>query len=229
VRDTGDEADASIGDRGLGREGASGLLLQHVEHRLQGHDVAVAQGNESFVDPADGRTERNAELEDLAFGAKLLQLLPQRVAADRLDARVVELVEVDVIGAEPAQRSFELLTHRRGLPVVRSFGLARILPRRVDVVAALRGEHDVVALGLQYVGEQLLTEATVAVDGRGVDEVDAGIECSVEQPLLVLDDSPPVAGERPDTEPDLGDLQVASTKAAVSHSGSFRLAAFVTR
>ena len=149
--------------------------------------------------------------------AELLQLLPQRVVEDRLDARVVQLVEVDVVGAEPAQRRLELRADRRGLPVVRSLRLPGELAGRVDVVAALRGEHDLVAVRLQHVGEQRLPEAALAVDRRGVDEVDAGVERGVEQALLVLDDAPPVAGEGPDAEPDLGDLEVASTEAAVAH------------
>ena len=148
------------------------------------------------------------------------------VVEDRLDARVVELVEVDVVGAEPAQRRLELLADRRRLPVVRALRLARVLARGVDVVAALRGEHDLVALRLEHVGEQLLADAVLAVDGRGVDEVDAGVERGVQQALLVVDDAPPVTGERPDAEPDLGDLEVAPTEAAVAHGGSFRPVAF---
>ncbi len=92
----------------LGREGQPRLLLEHVEHGLQRHDGALAQRIEPFVDPTDRRTERDAELADLALGAELLELLPEGVVEDRLDARVVQLVQVDVVGAEPPQRRLEL-------------------------------------------------------------------------------------------------------------------------
>ena len=62
----------------------------------------------------------------------------------------------------------------------------------------------------------------VAVDRRGVDEVDAGVERGVRSSLLVVDDAPPVAGEGPGAEADLGDLEVALTEAAVAHGDSFR-------
>ena len=104
----GDEPDATVGDRRFGGERATRLLLEHVEDGLQRHDGALAQRFEPFVDPADRGAERDAELADLALGPELLELLPERVVADRLDARVVELVEVDVVGAEPPQRRFEL-------------------------------------------------------------------------------------------------------------------------
>jgi hypothetical protein len=138
----------------------------------------------------------------------------------------VQLIEVDVIGAEAPQRCFQLEAHRRRLPVVRTFRLAGVLAGGVDVVAALRGEDDLVALRLQDVGEQLLAVATVAVDRCRVDEVDAGVERGTEQSLLVVDDAPPVAGERPDAESDLRHLEVTSAEAAVAHGGSFRPLAF---
>ena len=222
VRHAGDQPDASFGDGRLGRERAPRLLLEHVEHRLQRHDRTTTERFDPFVDPADRRAERDAELADLALGAQLLELLPQLVVEDRLDARVVELVQVDVIGAEALQRGFELPAHGVARPVVRSFRLARVEALGLDVVPALGGEDDLVAPGTEHIGEQLLTDAALPVDGRGVDEVDAGVERGVEQPLLVLDDSPPVTGESPDPEADLGDLEVALSEAAVSHSDSLR-------
>ena len=106
---------------------------------------ALAQSVEPFFDPPDGGAERDAELADLAFDAELVELLPERVVVDRIEARVVELVQIDVVGTEPPERRFELRTNRRGLPVLTSFRLA-LRAGGVDVVPALRGEHDLTAV-----------------------------------------------------------------------------------
>ena len=193
----------SVGDCGLGRERAPGLLLEHVEDGLQRHDVAVASASRpSSTQPIAGPSATPSS-RTLPSALNFCELLPQLVVEDGLDARVVQLVEVDVVGAEPAQRRFELRAHRFRLPVVRALRLSGVLAGGVDVVAALRGEDDLVAVRLQHVGEQLLAETRLAVDGRGVDEVDAGVERGVQQTLLVVDDAPPVAGEGPDAESDL--------------------------
>ena len=104
-----------------------------------------------------------------------------------------------------------------GSPVVRALRLARELARGVDVVAALRGEDDLVAARLEHVGEQRLADSRRAVHRRGVDEVDAGVERGVEQPGLVVDLAPPVAGEGPGAEPDLGDLELGRAEPPVAH------------
>jgi hypothetical protein len=72
--------------------------------------------------PADRRPER-AELDDLPRREPLEP--PRAVVEDRLDARVVELVEVDVIGAQTAERIVELLADRLGSPVVKAARLPR--------------------------------------------------------------------------------------------------------
>ena len=189
-----DQADAAAGDVRFGRERQARLLLEHVEDRLQRSDRAVPDRLQSLLDPADRGSERDAELADLALDAELFQLGPEVVGEDRLDARVVQLVEVDPVGAEAAQRRVELGADRLGPPVVRPFRLARVLALGLDVVAALRREHDLVAVRLQQIREQGLAEAVTAVDRCGVDEVDAGVESGVEQAELVVDLAPPVAG-----------------------------------
>jgi hypothetical protein len=176
---------------------------------------ASTDGRDAFVDPADGRAECDADLAHLALVAQRTEDLPQRVVLDGLDAGVVQLVQIDVVGPEPAQRSFELQPDRRRFPVLRSLGLAGEHAGRVVLVAALRGEDDLVAVRLQDVREEGLTDPVVAVDRRGVDEVDARVERGVQQPLLVLDDAPPVAGDRPGAEADLRDLELALTEAPI--------------
>ena len=70
---------------------------------------------------------------------------------------------------------------------------------------------------LQDVGEQCFADAVGAVHGRRIDEVDTGVEGRVQEALLVVDHAPPVARERPHTEPDFGNLEIGLAEAAVAH------------
>ena len=88
--------------------------------------------------------------------------------------RLVHLVEVDVVGAQPAQGRFHRPYHvapaAPGTPV-RPVGA-------VHVAAELGGDQDVrtPAVGLQRGAEELLGAALVAVDVRGVEQRDAVID-----------------------------------------------------
>jgi len=73
-------------------------------------------------------------------------------------------------------------------------------------------------VGGQHVAEELLAETAVAVDRSGVDEVDPGVEGGVEHALLVLDVTPPVAGEGPHSEAHFGDFEVGLAESAVAHT-----------
>ena len=51
---------------------------------------------------------------DQSLALRPLEFGPERVVLDRVDARVVELVEVDVVGAQAPERVLEGLAHVRG-------------------------------------------------------------------------------------------------------------------
>src|SRR5207237_10892786 len=121
------------------------LLLEYVEHRLQGHDRPVVYRAVAFLDPPDRRTERYAELAYLAFLAELAERLPHFVVDDWLDAGVVQLQEVDAVRAQPPQRVLHLRAYGLRTPVVWPLGLPRESALGADVVADLGREHDVVA------------------------------------------------------------------------------------
>ena len=74
---------------------------------------------------------------------------------------------------------------------------------------------------LQDIGEQRLADTVIAVDRRGVDERDPGVEGSVQHPAGIVDTTPPVAGEGPYAEADLGHFEVAPTETSVAHGDSF--------
>ena len=103
MRDAGDQRDFAVAHPVARREREPGLLFEDVEDGLQRGDRALVDRDVALFDPADGRTERDAELAHLALGAQRDERLPERVVDDRFDARVVELQQVDVIGTEPGE------------------------------------------------------------------------------------------------------------------------------
>ena len=114
-----------------------------------------------------------AEVADLALGDELGQradgLLDRRA---RVDAVLV--VQVDVVGAEPAQRALD-----RGRTLA---GLLSVTPGAVAAVgdeAELGGDHDLVAAALDGPPDELLA-VEGAVDLGGVDVGDAQVERAVD-------------------------------------------------
>ena len=97
------------------------------------------------------------------------------------------------------------------------FRLARVLPGGIDVVTALRGEHDLVAVVGEETGEHGLARTFLAVDRRGVEERDPRLERGVDQPILVDDLTPPVAGKSPRAEANLGDDEIGVADVPVLH------------
>src|SRR5205085_10467182 len=118
---------------------------------------------------------------------------------------------------EPAQRVLALLSDRFRAPVVRTLGLTRILALRGDVVTALRCQHDLVAVCTEHFLQDRLAGAVRAIDGRGVDEVDARVERGVDHRLRIIRTTPPVGDERPRTEPNLGDDEITVSEPAKTH------------
>ena len=101
----------------LGRlqEIAPRILLEHVVDRLHGRDPALLDRAQALVAPADRRPQGNPVVPDLSLLAEALELVEEIVALDRIHARVVQLVEVDVVGAEAGQARLERRrAHGRG-------------------------------------------------------------------------------------------------------------------
>ena len=135
-----------------------------------------------FVDHLGGEVARA----DLAHLARAHQLVER---AERLVDRHgavghVQLVEVDAIGAEPAEAVFD------GAPDVRR---ARTLVVLVDLRAELRRDDRFVPTAGESAPEVLLA-ARPAVHVGGVKQVDTGIECSPHHGfgLLAIDAHPEV-------------------------------------
>ena len=78
---------------------------------------------DAFVEPADRRSERDAVHANLAFALERFEQLPERVVVDLRHARVVHLIDVDVVGLQTAQRRLERLAHERRREILRQLGL----------------------------------------------------------------------------------------------------------
>jgi hypothetical protein len=132
----------------------------------------------------------------------------------------VDLVEVDVVGAQPPQRMVDLGHDRlAGQPLPVRAGTHR--------VAQLGRDDDVVAVGevLERAAEDLLA-GPVRVHVRGVEEVDARLERVLDQgPGLLLAEGPDgvaavglAVAHRADR--DGGDVQAGGAELHVTHGGS---------
>src|SRR4051794_11397299 len=209
--EVGDQADADAGQR---REQL--LLGSTVVQR-----VLVLRGDERAepgagccpvrVDDLPGREVRAAQIADLAFGDQLRQRLQGLL--DRGDeVRLVQLVEVDVVGAQPPQAGLDgpaYVAAGGTRPPVRAV-------RPAHVHAELRGEHDVVAALAQRRAEDLLTgAATVGV--RGVEQGDARVESGVDDGPALLRVDAGAEGVR--AQPDRGHHEAAAAERAVGHVG----------
>jgi hypothetical protein len=93
----------------------------------------------------------------------------------------VHLDQVEPVGAQPPQRLLDV-----GPDVARGV-VVRIGRRRVgrdfERAAALGGEEELIPAAAEVGADQLLAAAVVR---RGVDQVDAAVEDTVEQPARVL-------------------------------------------
>jgi hypothetical protein len=123
------------------------------------------------------------EYEDDPDGADLALADEVGERAERLldvgvRGRAVDLVEVDPVGAEPAQRVLDGLDD----PAPGAAAPVRVIAHRHE---ELGGEHDVVAATLEGLADDLLGLAG-RVDVGGVDEVDAGVKGRVDDADRVL-------------------------------------------
>ena len=122
----------------------------------------------------------------------------------------VDLVEVDPVGAEPPEGVLD----RAHDPAAGVAPLVGVLAHRV---VELGGQHDVVAPAAgQRLGDDLLGLA-LPVDVRGVDEVDPGVQCRMDDAhrLGVIGIAPRAEHHRPEAE--LADRHAGATEWAVLH------------
>ena len=161
-----------------------------------------------------------ADVERLACPHHIVQRL-HRLLDRRVRVPAVDLVEVHVIRAEALERGIDALHHM----LARKPAVVRVAAHRV---AQLGGDDHLVALGqlLEGAAGDLFTGAD-RVDVRGVEEVDASIECALdERPGVgVIEDpvAPLAAAVGHHAETDARDFEAGLAQVAVLHCELLRL------
>ena len=126
--------------------------------------------------------------------------------------RAVHLVEVDPVGAQPAQAVLDLPDD----PAPRVAAPVGPLPHReVD----LRGEHHVVAPAAQGLADDLLRLAG-RVHVGGVHEIDSAVECRVDDPGAVVVVGVADRAEHHGAEAVDADLDAGAAEDAIAHVNS---------
>src|SRR5688572_33107033 len=122
----------------------------------------------------------------------------------------MDLVEVDPVGLEAAQRVLALLDDVAAR-------LAHVVGAFAHLTVELGREHDVVALAVagEGVTDRLLALAAPAVDVGGVDEVDAGVEGAGDDRGGVFGVG--LAAEHHGAEAEVGDLHAGPAEETVFH------------
>ena len=162
--------------RSARREREARLLLQHVEHRLQRRRSVGRRSRGCLLRPnrSPGRARRRARAPCLRSAARRASPTTRRRGSARSADCGVARGRCGRCRGRCSDAS-HCCADGLGAPVVRPFRLARELALGCDVVAELGREHDVVAVP-RGVAQDRLAGAVLAVDRRGVDEVDARVE-----------------------------------------------------
>ena len=156
-----------------------------------------------------GRERRRAEVEDLAgplqVGERVERLLDLGVGRGAVD-----LVQVDVVGLQPAQARLDL-AHQPAPAVAALVGVLAHRPVR------LGRQHDVLAAALQGLADDLLGLPR-RVHVGGVDDVDPGVERRVDDPdgVVVVGVAPRAEHHRAERE--RADLDAGTAERAHLHA-----------
>ena len=133
-------------------------------------DLAFPHGGLAFLEPADVRPQGHAVVADFALGPQLLQRLKQLVPFQGVNAGVMHLVEVDVVGVEAAQALFAGKADKVGVELLGPFLVADAGRELVvEVVAELGGDDQVVAAVAQDFRQDFLAVA-LAIGIGGIEK-----------------------------------------------------------
>ncbi len=205
-REPGEEAEpVALADG----EHAGRAAVGEVEAVLDADDVDDRARDVELLDADVG----DADVADLALVLELLQgadgLLVGHLGIGR-----VQLVEVDPIDAQVAQRALA------GIAQVLRARVARPLPRARALQPALRRDQQPLRVGVQRLGDELLADVRPVAVGR-VDEVHAELDRAPDdrQRRVAIGRRAPGAGaddpHRPEAEPP--DLDVAAERERLRH------------
>ncbi len=138
------------------------FLGEQIVFHLDSFGAAVLDGGDAFFHGID----RNAVVADFAGLLGALKHMPNFAALDHVNGRIMQLVEIDVVGLQ----SLQALVHDAADVIGIKDPLAAV--GSDHHVAALGGEDDFIAFSFQRVPQQCFRIAR-AVRIRGVDKIDA--------------------------------------------------------
>jgi len=148
MRDTDEEhcVFASVGCGIMQR--AAGMLLKQIVNVLHARDVAVTNTIDTFVKPADRRTERDAVGPNLSSALHFFERRPQRVVINLFHSDVVQLQQVDAVRLQALQRRIRRAHDRVRRKVLRNLALTASARFAVGhkIVPDFRPDHDLIAL-----------------------------------------------------------------------------------
>jgi hypothetical protein len=129
----------------------------------------------------------------------------------------VQLIQVDVVGAEPPQRRLDRVQD----VLARHALVPRLRPHRAD---AFRRQHELVPLAAQPAADDLLraagrvVAATERIDVGGIEEVDATRRCRVQDGVALGLVALQAEGHRAQAQ--LRNLQAGLAEIGILHGGS---------
>jgi hypothetical protein len=179
----------------------------------------LLDGALAFIEPSDGGPKGGSVRANFSRGADVLEHGPEGLVVHLLHPDVVELKQIDPVGLQPLERLVDGLADESGGKILGNLALALALAgEMVEVVADLGGDHDLIAPGLEGLGDQPLA-SPVAVGVGGVKEGDSQVERFLHEGdgLFVGVIAPPAGAEGPEAESDLGNAYVRLGKISVFH------------
>ena len=210
----GDEADVVV--PGDGEEPDRRVLLHDAVDDLERGDAALLHRSLALLEPADVGAQGYPIVAYLPLFDQVVQRVEDLVVLDGADARVVELVQVDVVGLQPDEALLTSVADEFGRVVLRALRVSLPGGVRVEVVAELGGDHDVVALLPQRLGQDSLSVPD-AVGVSRVEEVDAEVVSLLQEvdALVLVYLPPPVGAHSPEAEAYLRDLELRGAKSPI--------------
>jgi hypothetical protein len=199
----------------LGEREHRRVVVEHVELDL--HDGEVRRVGEHLdlvgVVRADAPPPHEAVVDEL------LERRGELLGDRRARRRGVQLVDVDVVAPEPAERGLQRLAHVGGGDV----DAGELAGRGVDRVAELRRDEHV-GVRREHRGQQLLAAAR-AVRVGGVEQRHAELDAAVQGPgrLVLVDARVPeglVAARHPAAEGPAAEAERAGVEAGASEASS---------
>ena len=219
VGGAGDKSD--FGFCGDGKEATCGFLFEDIVGDLKGGDAAVSHNGLALFEPADIGADGGGVVADFAFLDEFFEGLEDFVLLESLHCWIVELVEVNVVGAEATQALFASVAYVVGIESMGTLFLSHEKQEEiviVEVIADLGADDDVVSLLGEGLDQDFFTVA-LAIGVGGVEEGDAEFGGFLKESNGVgfVDIAPPYGGDGPEAEPDFGEGQVGPWELAMLH------------